>query len=349
MKMKPLGSTDIMVSEICLGTMTWGCQNTQTEAFEQLDYAVNAGINFIDTAEGYAIPMTAETFGKTETIIGHWLKNRGARDKLVLASKISGGGRQEWIRGGEAPNKGNIRGALEDSLTRLQTDYLDLYQIHWPSRPNHHFGSSWAYDAYNGSDNRDAIRDNMLEVLEEAQKLVQEGKIRHIGLSNETVWGTMQWLQLAEKHNLPRVVSMQNEYSLLQRHYDLEMAELTRHEQVGLLAYSPLAAGVLTGKYLDGPMPEGSRGAISGSAFWRNNEYSSKAVKAYKAIAEKHELDLAQMALAFTLSRPFMNSVIIGATNMSQLEANVNASALTLSQEVLSEIGAVYREMPRPL
>lgn len=349
MKMKPLGSTDILVSEICLGTMTWGRQNTQSEAFEQLDYAINAGVNFIDTAEAYAIPMTADTFGKTEAIIGNWLKGRSDRDQLVIASKISGGGRQEWIRGGAAPDKSNIRQALEDSLSRLQTDYLDLYQIHWPSRPNHHFGSSWEYDAYEGSDGRAAIRDTMLEVLEELQKLVQEGKIRQIGLSNETVWGTMQWLQLAESHNLPRIVSMQNEYSLLQRHYDLEMAELTRHEQVGLLAYSPLAAGVLTGKYLDGAMPDGSRGAISGSAFWRNNEHASKAVKAYKNIAEKHDLDLAQMALAFALSRRFMNAVIIGATSMKQLTSDINAASLTLSQDVLAEIDAVHREIPRPL
>lgn len=349
MKMKPLGSTDIMVSEICLGTMTWGKQNSQDEAFEQLDYAVNAGVNFIDTAEGYAIPMAAETFGKTEAIIGNWFKSRGNRDQVVLASKISGGGRQEWIRGGAMPDKSNIRQALEDSLSRLQTDYLDLYQIHWPFRPNHHFGLSWEYDAYKGSYDRAAIRDAMLEVLEELSKLVQEGKIRQIGLSNETVWGTMQWLQLGESHNLPRIVSMQNEYSLLQRHYDLEVAEMTRHEQVGLLAYSPLAAGVLTGKYLNGAMPEGSRGAISGKAFWRNNEYASKAVQAYKNIAEKHGLDLAQMALAFALSRPFMNAVIIGATTMEQLRSNISAATLKLSEEVMSEINIVHREMPRPL
>lgn len=351
LKMKQLGRTDLQVTEICLGTMTWGAQNSEADAHAQLDYALEQGINFIDTAEGYAVPMSAESFGKTENHIGSWFKKSGARDKIILASKISGGGRQKWIRDGAAPTRQNIREALEASLRRLQTDYIDLYQIHWPSRPNFHFGAAWNYDAYSDdpAHSTESVLERMADALEGLNDMVKEGKIRHTGLSNETAWGVMQWQRLAREAGFAPMVSIQNEYGLLQRHFDYDLAEVARHEKVGLLAYSPLAAGVLTGKYLDGAMPAGARGTVAIDGFWRNNEHASKAVREYCAVADKHGLDIAQMALAFALSRPFMTAVIIGATSMDQLKSNIAASELRLSDGVLSDIARVYRDYPRPL
>lgn len=349
--MKQLGRTDLQVTEMCLGTMTWGVQNSEADAHAQLDYALEQGINFIDTAEGYAVPMSAESFGKTEKFIGTWFKKTGARDKIILASKIAGGGSQKWIREGASPNRQNIREAVEASLRRLQTDYIDLYQIHWPSRPNFHFGASWQYDAYSDdpAHSTERVLARMTDVLDGLNDMVKEGKIRHTGLSNETAWGVMQWQRLAREAGFAPMVSIQNEYSLLQRHFDYDLAEVARHEKIGLLAYSPLAAGVLTGKYLDGAMPEGTRGTVAVDGFWRNNQYASKAVRQYCAIADKHALDIAQMALAFALSRPFMTSVIIGATSMAQLKNNIEACDLQLSDAVLNDIAHVYRDYPRPL
>lgn len=350
--MNPLGRTGLNVSEICLGTMTWGVQNTEADAHAQLDYAIDAGINFIDTAEAYAIPMSVESCGKTETYIGNWLHQSGKRDAIILATKIAGGGNQHWIRDGQTPSRTSVREAVEGSLRRLQTDYIDLYQIHWPSRAHFHFGGSWNYDPYadqaktGGTDN---VVAQMHAVLEGLGDMVDEGKIRHVGLSNETAWGTMQWLRLAQDHNLPRMASIQNEYSLLQRHFDLDMAELACHEQVGLLAYSPLAAGVLTGKYLDGAMPAGSRGTVATDGFWRNNPHSSSAVRSYRDVAEKHGLDLSQMAIAFALTRKFMTSVIVGATSVEQLQTDIAARNIRLSDDVMSDIAAVYRTQTRPL
>lgn len=345
MKMNRLGRTDIEVSEICLGTMTWGLQNSEAEGHAQMDYALEQGINFFDTAEMYAVPPSAETFGKTEEIIGTWFKSTGKRDQVVLASKVAGGGRP-WVRGGRGIDAAGVREAVEGSLRRLQTDHIDLYQIHWPRRGHYHFEGSWDYNPF--TQNREEVLPNILEVLETMGALVKEGKIRHFGLSNETAWGTMQYLKFAEQHGLPRVQSIQNEYNFLRRYYDLDLAELAYHEDIGLLAYSPLAAGALTGKYLGGKLPAGTRGAIAGSSY-RSNELTEPAIRAYMALAEKHGLDIAQMAIAFCLTKPFMTSVIIGATSMEQLKTDIAAKDVTLSAEVLEGIQQIFMRYARTL
>jgi len=345
--MKPLGRTGLNVTEICLGTMTWGVQNTENDAHEQLDFAVDAGVNFIDTAEGYAVPMSAKTYGKTESYIGSWFKKSGKRDRVILASKIAGGGRQEWIRNGDKPNRASVREAVEASLKRLQTDYIDLYQIHWPSRSHYHFGQGWDFDP--SKTDPKAEREQIHDVLLGLEDVVRDGKIRHVGLSNETAWGCMQWLKTAEDHGLPRMASIQNEYGLLQRQFDLDMAEVSLFEDVGLLAYSTLAAGVLTGKYLDGNVPVGSRASVMDGGMWRDNSYSEPVVRAYIDIARKHGLDIAQMGIAFSLSRPFMTSVIVGATTVEQLKTDIEASDLKLSDQVLADIEKTYRTFPRPI
>lgn len=345
MKMNRLGRTDIEVSEICLGTMTWGLQNSEAEGHAQMDYALEQGVNFFDTAEMYAVPPSAETFGKTEEIIGTWFKATGKRDQVVLASKVAGGGRP-WVRGGRGIDAAGVREAVEGSLKRLQTDHIDLYQIHWPRRGHYHFEGSWDYNPF--TQNREEVLPNILEVLEAMGELVKEGKIRHFGLSNETAWGTMQYLKFAEQHGLPRVQSIQNEYNFLRRYYDLDLAELAYHEDIGLLAYSPLAAGALTGKYLGGQLPAGTRGAIAGSAY-RSNELTEPAIRAYLALAEKHGLDISQMAIAFCLTKPFMTSVIIGATSMEQLKIDIAAKDVTLSSEVLEGIQQIFMRYARTL
>lgn len=345
MKFNTLGRTGIKVSEICLGTMTWGRQNSEQEAHEQIDYALEAGLNFMDTAEIYAIPPNAETYGKTESHIGSWFKKTGKRDQWILASKIAGSG-PEWVRGGKPISKTTIREAIEGSLTRLQTDYIDVYQLHWPNRGHYHFENSWIYDPSN--QNTEQSLANMREVLETMNELVKEGKIRHVGLSNETAWGISQYTRIAQEHDLPRVVSVQNEYSVLRRLFDHDLAEVTQHEDVGLLAYSALAAGALTGKYLDGAMPEGSRGAISGGLY-RNNEFSEPAIHCYINLARDHGIDIAQLAIAFVLSRPFLTSVIIGATSMEQLKTDIGAANVTLDDEVLRGIEEIYRRYPRTI
>jgi aryl-alcohol dehydrogenase-like predicted oxidoreductase len=345
MKMNRLGRTDVTVSEICLGTMTWGLQNTEADGHAQMDYALAHGINFFDTAEMYAVPPTAQTYGKTEEIIGTWFKKTGNRDKVVLASKVAGGGRP-WVRGGRGIDGPSVREAVEGSLRRLQTDVIDLYQIHWPRRGHYHFEGSWDYNPYR--QNRNEVLPNILEVHAEMGKLVREGKIKHFGLSNETAWGTMQYLRQSTELGLPRVQSIQNEYNLLRRYYDMDLAELAFHEDVGLLAYSPLAAGALSGKYLGGVLPPGTRGAIAGAAY-RNNQYTEPAIRAYIELAEKHRLDVNQMAIAFCLTKPFMTSVIIGATTMDHLRTNIAAADLTLGQAVLDDIQQIFMRYPRTL
>ena len=345
MKFKKLGRTDVMVSKICLGTMTWGLQNTEADGHAQMDYAFENGINFFDTAEMYAVPPSADTFGKTEEIIGTWFKRTGNRDKVVLASKVAGGGRP-WVREGRGIDGPSVREAVEGSLRRLQTDVIDLYQIHWPRRGHYHFEGSWDYDPY--TQNRDEVLPNILEVHAEMGKLVREGKIRHFGLSNESAWGTMQYLRQATELGLPRVQSIQNEYNLLRRYYDMDLAELAFHEDVGLLAYSPLAAGALSGKYLGGVLPPGTRGAVAGSAY-RNNQYTEPAIKAYLELARQHGLDVNQMAIAFCLTKRFMTSVIIGATSMEQLQADISAADLTLDQAVVDGIQQIFMRYPRTL
>jgi aryl-alcohol dehydrogenase-like predicted oxidoreductase len=345
-KLKKLGRTDIDVTEICLGTMTWGVQNTEEDAHRQIDHALDSGINFMDTAEVYAIPSSPATYGKTETYIGTWFKKTGKRDKFVLATKISGGG-NSWIRDGSVPSRGSVRKAVEGSLRRLQTDYIDLYQVHYAARGHYHFGSGWKYAPHN--QDRAQVPVQIEEALEGLGEMVKEGKIRHIGLSNETAWGIDQWLKRAERSGMPRVASVQNEYSLLQRVFDLDLAELSHHEDVGLLAYSSLASGVLTGKYLDGKIPAGTRGAIQPGGLWRNNEHSAPAVREYIDLARKYALDVAQLGIAFALTRPFMTSVIIGATSMEQLRIDIGAAEVSLTPEILTEIGAIHRRYPRPL
>lgn len=347
MNFKTLGRTDIQVSQICLGTMTWGTQNTQAEAFEQMDHALAEGVNFFDTAELYpTTPVSAETFTDTEKIIGNWFEKTGNRDKVVLATKVSGAGRN-YIREGRPISAAVVREAVDASLERLKTDYIDLYQIHWPNRGHYHFRQAWTYDP--SDQDRQAVIDGMLEKLEALGDCVKAGKIRAIGLSNETTWGTQKFLSLAEAHGLPRVATVQNEYNLLYRPHDLDFAELSHHEQVGLLSYSPLAAGILSGKYLDGQKPAGSRGTINSDLGGRLQPRQEPATRAYVELARKHGLDPSQMAIAFCLARPFMASVIIGATSMAQLKTAIGAADLTLSDEVMTGIAEIHRTYPMPV
>ena len=345
MKYRKLGRTGLDISVIGLGTMTWGLQNTQDEGFAQMDYALEQGVNFFDTAEMYAIPPSAETFGKTETIIGNWFAARANRDQVILASKIAGPG-LSWIR--EDKNiidKKNIHLALEDSLKRLQTDYIDLYQLHWPNRGSYHFGQIWDYAP---KFDAQAEQDNFLEVLHVMQGLIQEGKIRHVGLSNETAWGMTKWLQLAEEDNLPRMASIQNEYSLICRHFEPDLSEIAIHEDCGLLAWSPLCRGMLSGKYLNGARPEGARITIETRPEHRIHPQTDAAVQAYVDLANAYDLDVCQMALSFVNDQPFVSSTLIGATNMDQLKNNIDSINLELSAEIYEKIKQIRRDYPMP-
>jgi aryl-alcohol dehydrogenase-like predicted oxidoreductase len=344
MRYRPLGPTDIRVSELCLGTMTFGEQNTEADAFMQLDRAVAAGVNFIDTAEMYPVPPRAETMGQTETHIGNWLASRGGRDRLILATKVAGPA--DWlphIRGGTARlDRGNIEAALHESLRRLQTDYVDLYQLHWPDRSTNFFGKlGYQHQAPDDS----VPLEETLGVLDD---LVRAGKIRHVGLSNETPWGTMHALSLAQTRGLPRVVSIQNPYSLLNRSFEVGLAEIAIREQCGLLAYSPLAFGMLSGKYRDGARPDGARLTLYARFDRYSNPQAVAATDRYLDIAERHGLDPAQMALAWVTSRPFVTSNIIGATTLAQLETNLASADVSLSDAVINEIEAAHREQPNP-
>lgn len=347
MKMRKLGRTGLDVSKLCLGTMTWGSQNSEDEAHAQMSYALEAGINFFDTAEMYpTTPFKTETAGRTEEIIGTWLAEGGRRDKIVLATKVLGPG-GHGVDEGRPIDAEKMRKACERSLKRLQTDHIDLYQIHWPNRGSYHFRQTWTY-APERQDTAKAL-DDVAEILETADALVREGKIGHFGLSNETVWGTAQYLRLAEAKGWPRVQSIQNEYSLLHRIFDTDFAELSHHEDVGLLSYSSLAAGLLTGKYEDGKIPEGSRRSINESMGGRMTDYLEPALGQYLDVARKHGLDPTQMALAFCLTRPFLTSVIIGATSMDQLKTCIDAAAVTLDDAVLEDIAQVHRRWPIPM
>ncbi len=345
MQYRKLGNTEIDVSVICLGTMTWGQQNTREQAFEQMDYAISQGVNFFDTAELYAIPPQAGTYGRTEEIIGEWLQARGTRDQIVLTSKVAGPG-EEWIphiRGGKTRfDRGDITLALDASLKRLQTDYLDLYQLHWPQREANFFGKL-GFKAP-----ADEHITPILETLEALGEQVKAGKIRHIGLSNETPWGVMQFLYSAELAGLPRIVSVQNPYSLLNRTYEVGLAEVSWREQVGLLAYSPLGFGVLSGKYLHGAQPDGARLSLFPDYTRYSNPAAVAATEAYVALARKHGLEPSQMALAYVNGRPFLTSTIIGATTMEQLRSNVDSINLHLSDEVLSAIEEIHNAHANP-
>ncbi len=347
MKQNKLGLTDLSVSEICLGTMTWGSQNSEAEAHAQIDYALDQGVNFIDTAELYpTTPLSAETQGDTEAFLGTWLAKSGRRDDIILATKISGRG-NKWIRNGADISPEGIDIAIEASLKRLQTDCIDLYQLHWPNRGSYHFRQYWGYEPTKQDVER--TQDHVHEVLEKLQDLINQGKIRHIGLSNETCWGTMQFLEISRNQGLPRMASIQNEYSLMQRIFDTDLAELSHNETVGLLAYSPLAAGMLSGKYIDGSVPKGSRRDVANDTLHgRYSDHSASIVEKYAAIAAANNLDLSQMSLAFCLTRPFMSSVIIGATTQEQLATNIDAKDLVLSKDVMQSIHEVHREYPLP-
>ena len=344
MKYTTLSNTDIKVSKICLGTMTWGNQNTEAEAFEQMNYALGQGVNFFDTAELYPVPATPDTYADTERIIGNWFQKTGNREKVVLASKIAGGGDYtKHIRTGGF-TKQNIIQAIEGSLQRLQTDYLDLYQLHWPSRGVNCFGvRDYPYQ----TTTKEA--ENHLEILETLHAFVKAGTIRAIGLSNETPWGTMKYLETAAAHNFARPVSIQNSYSMIHRGYEVGMSEVSLREDIGLLAYSPLAQGVLSGKYLDGKSPEGSRGNLFPRFIARYmGDASIEAVKRYQSIANKHGITLTELSLAFVNQLPFVTSNIIGATKMSQLKENIGSIYIDLSKETLQEIQEVHAMIPNP-
>jgi aryl-alcohol dehydrogenase-like predicted oxidoreductase len=344
MEYRLLGRADIQVSTICLGTMTFGEQNSEAEGHAQLDYALDQGINFIDTAELYPIPPNAGTQGRTEEIIGSWINRRHCRQRVVLASKVVGPGPGwiPWFREGRAClDRSNIRAAVEASLRRLRSEVIDLYQLHWPDRKTNYFGRlEYVHE--------DEPSVPLLETLQALAELVREGKVRQVGLSNETPWGAMKFLRLAEQYGLPRMAAIQNPYSLLNRSFEIGLAEISHREDLGLLAYSPLGFGVLSGKYLDGQQPAGARLTL----FKDYNRYSNAAgiaaTRAYVELARNHGLDPAQMALAFVTSRPFVTANIIGATSMAQLQSDIASATLHLDDSLLAEIEAIHRRHPNP-
>ncbi len=344
MKFKKFGNTDLEVSLLCLGTMTWGKQNNQTEAFEQMDYAMSQGVNFFDTAEMYAAPSSEKTFGKTETIIGNWFRERNNRNKIILATKVSGPG-LSWIRGGGLQyTKENISNALQGSLKRLQTDYIDLYQLHWPERNTNYFGKL-GYKHQVEEKEWNSI-ESILGIL---KQFIDQGKIRYIGLSNESAWGLSKFLELSNLNDLPRVMSVQNPYNLLNRTYEVGLAEISVREQSGLLAYSPLASGVLSGKYRNNQKPEGSRLQLFGDYFPRYAEKSSNlAVEEYFKVAKKYKISLTQLSLAFVNQQPFVTSNIIGATTTKQLKEDIESINIKLSSEIIDEINLVHKKNPNP-
>lgn len=340
-----LPDTLIKVSKICLGTMTWGEQNTEAEGHEQLNYAINErGINFLDTAEMYSVPAKASTQGSTEKIIGTWLNKRNKRDDLIIASKVCGpSAGLPHIGTGRKFNRENMTTALHKSLERLQTDYIDIYQLHWPERPTNYFG---ALGYHHTSD--DAVTD-FVETLTVLDDFIKQGKIRYIGISNETPWGTMQYLRIAEKHALPKIITIQNPYNLVNRTYEIGLSEIGIRENVGLLAYSPLAGGLLSEKYLQGNRPDGARFTLWPNYFTRYaHPNTMKAVEKYATLAKEHGLSLAQMSLAFINSRDFLTANIIGATTMLQLKENIDAVDVVLSEEVIKEIQKIHTEFPNP-
>ncbi|MBP9182185.1 MAG: aldo/keto reductase [Fuscovulum sp.] len=345
MKTVPLGRSGLTVSELCLGTMTWGSHNTESEGHAQADLALDHGVMFWDTAEMYPTnPVRAETVGRTEEIVGSWLAARGGRSRLVIATKITGKG--QIVRPGEPITGRAMRAAVEGSLRRMRTDYIDLYQLHWPNRGSYHFRQAWSY-APHGADAA-AETAHMEDVLTTARALIDEGKIRAVGLSNESVWGAARWLHLAEMLGLPRMASVQNEYSLLCRQFDTDWAEFSMIEDMPLLAFSPLATGLLSGKYAGDVTPEGTRRMHTPDLGGRITPRVFPAVAAYLGIAARHGLDPCQMAIAFCRARPFATIPIIGATSLAQLQANIGAAGLVLSAEVLAEIGQAHRDHPMP-
>ncbi|MUK69120.1 aldo/keto reductase [Aliivibrio fischeri] len=349
MEYSTLGSSNLSVSRICLGSMTWGKQNTQEDANQQIDYALSQGINFIDTAEMYAVPPSPDTYGKTETIIGNWLaENPERRKEIILASKIAGPG-LPWVRDGGAITGEAIIAAVDASLARLQTDYIDLYQLHWPNRTSPHFGKHFPNQFKFSEFDAKKEETDMLEILQALDTCVKAGKIHHIGLSDDTPWGINTYLKLSEKYDLPRMVSIQNEFSLLHAKDWPYLIENCIHENVAYLPWSPLAGGMLSGKYLDGKMPEGSRWTFSQrNGIFRDTPAANEAVRAYMDIAEKHGYTPCQLALAWCDQVDGVTSTIIGATSLEQLKEDIEALSKPLSDEVISEINAVFRQYPMP-
>ena len=348
MKYRKLGNTNIDVSVICLGTMTFGEQNSEAEGFEQMDYALDRGVNFFDTAELYAVMPRKETYGKTEEIVGNWLKSRKKRDKIILASKIASKSEDDlqWIRNGSTNlgfDRKNMDEAINNSLKRLKTDYIDLYQLHWPERKVPKFGVlDFKYDP---KDQWTSIE----EVLENLDRLIKAGKIRYVGLSNETPWGVMKFLQLAKEKNLPRMVSIQNVYSLVNRVFDVANSEVSIRENCGLLAYSPLAGGRLSGKYIGNKKPKNARYTIWPRRFSRHHTQRGEiAIESYFKLAKKYGYSPSLFANAFVNNRPFVTSNIIGATTMKQLEENINSIDITLSEEILDKIEDIHLSDPNP-
>ena len=342
MNYRKLGNTDLKVSTICLGTMTWGEQNTQDQGFEQMDYALDQGVNFWDTAELYSVPPKEKTFGHTEIIIGNWFKKTNKRDKVILATKVAGPSRPYLRGGGNQFDKKNLTEALNGSLKRLQTDYIDLYQLHWPERNTNMFGRL-------GYEHKENNEWNKFEdVLENLKKFIDEGKIRNIGLSNETPWGTSKFLEISKEKNLPRMMSVQNPYSLVNRTYEVGMSEISIREKCGLLVYYPLAAGALTGKYRNGRMPKNARLTLFKGWERMLNPLAMKAYDEYYKLAKESNITMVQLAQAFVNSRPFVTSNIIGATTMDQLKENIESIKIELSKETIEKINFIHNNNPNP-
>ncbi|WP_325893828.1 NADP(H)-dependent aldo-keto reductase [Grimontia sp. NTOU-MAR1] len=342
MQYHTLPHTNLEVSKICLGTMTYGQQNTEADAHQQLDFALNRGVNFIDTAEMYSVPPTPETQGLTEQYIGTWLQKSGKRDKVIIATKVAGPRGVPYIRENMSLDRRNVRQAVDNSLARLQTDYIDLYQVHWPQRHVNSFGEL----NYDHQDENSGV--TLLDTLDALAELVREGKIRHIGVSNETPWGVMSYLRLAEKHSLPRIVSIQNPYNLLNRSFEVGLSEISHLEGVELLAYSPLAFGILSGKYINGAKPEGAR-CTRWERFSRYfTEQGQAATQAYVHLAKEFAIAPAQMALAYVNTRSFVASNIIGATTMEQLKSNIDSIDVELPQDLLKRIEEIGKQYSNP-
>ena len=343
MKFKKLGTTDLDVSLICLGTMTWGTQNTEKDAFEQMDYSIDKGINFFDTAELYSVPPNSDSYGKTEAMIGNWFEKRKNREKIILATKVAGPG-CNWIRGGGNNfNEKTIGEAINGSLKRLKTDYIDLYQLHWPERSTNFFGKrDYTLDSEEGEWN------SFESVLKALEKFIKSGKIRYIGMSNETPYGLSKYIELSKNKNLPRMMSVQNPYNLVNRTYEIGMSEISIREKCGLLVYYPLATGALSGKYRKGQMPKNSRQALFKGWERHLNPLAMKAYEEYYKLAKEYDMTMAQLAQAFVNTRPFVTSNIIGATTMDQLKENIDSVNIELSDEIMEKINMIHNNNPNP-